>query len=488
MGMKMLNKAFYIKIFILIFIHFFCYSANTYADDNVKTTNLARGEELSLLIGSNLTVTNNTYKKNEVQKLNLDDNEIVPFIEQSVTYVPLRNIAESFGASIKWDDKKQLIELTKELKTIQLKLNSDEMRVQDKLITMPGRTKMIHNLMFIPIRSLAEALGYNVQFDQSGLISIRNSEKALTTEDIQRRLHLLKYGLPYLVYQNDKFLDGFLTIEDAIMYAHLWDHTYVKHYGEVVSDSSHPFKVYKSTHFLADFITSADAIAYAKQYSNSSVFLREYSNLVWSSNSILANSIRLDVPLILQKPELYNGCEVTSLTMLLNYAGIDVDKESLANQIAKDPTPYQKVEGTIYWGDPNTGFVGDIYGGGVGGYGVYHGPVFDLEEKYLPNSAVDLTGAEFDDILFMLNEGSPVWVITNTGYEPLPEDSFQIMQTPNGPVSITFKEHSVLITGYDDTYVYINDPLNLQTKVPKDMFKMAWEQMGKQAITYINKE
>ena len=41
--------------------------------------------------------------------------------------------------------------------------------------------------------------------------------------------------------------------------------------------------------------------------------------------------IHLPVPLILQNPELPNGCEITSLCMLLRYLGFDADKCLLAD-------------------------------------------------------------------------------------------------------------------------------------------------------------
>lgn len=51
----------------------------------------------------------------------------------------------------------------------------------------------------------------------------------------------------------------------------------------------------------------------------------------------------------MDEPALYNGCEVTSLAMLLQYNGIDVTKNQLAEEI---PTvPLIDEEGN--YGDPN---------------------------------------------------------------------------------------------------------------------------------------
>src|SRR4051794_36443222 len=96
----------------------------------------------------------------------------------------------------------------------------------------------------------------------------------------------------------------------------------------------------------------------------------------------------LDVPIISQLPELPRGCEVTSLAMLLQFKGIEIDKMELAKRIRKDTTPYQVKEGKVYFGHPNEGFVGDMYNLDEPGFGVYHKPIMELAEKFLPDQVV----------------------------------------------------------------------------------------------------
>jgi uncharacterized protein YvpB len=192
-----------------------------------------------------------------------------------------------------------------------------------------------------------------------------------------------------------------------------------------------------------------------------------------------------DVPLIMQKPELDRGCEVTSLAMLLQFAGVEVDKMELAEKVKKDTTPYKKENGTYYYGNPNNGFVGDIYTFDKMGYGVYHEPVAELAEEYLPGKIRDLSGDSFEGaVLKPLSDGKPVWVIINSKYMKLAESEFRTWNTPSGQVQITWNEHSVVVTGYDAEYVYFNDPLGVAIKAERAGFEAAWVQMGSQAITY----
>ncbi|AZU60834.1 C39 family peptidase [Neobacillus mesonae] len=192
---------------------------------------------------------------------------------------------------------------------------------------------------------------------------------------------------------------------------------------------------------------------------------------------ILPKSKLLDVPFINQMdhPMLYNGCEVTSLAMILNYHGVRVSKNELAEKIKTVPLNYPNGQK----GNPNAGFVGNMARGP--GLGVYNGPIYDLAKKYVGDKAVNLTNSPFTDLLKKVSQGLPVWIITTSSFTPV--SVFETWNTPQGKIEITFSEHSVAITGYDDKYIYVNDPYGVKNrKCDRERFIKAWEQMGSQAV------
>lgn len=224
-------------------------------------------------------------------------------------------------------------------------------------------------------------------------------------------------------------------------------------------------------------------IVYAKEVATQNT--RKALLSVKEEADLLKESVLLDAPILNQLPELPRGCEVTSLAMLLQYADVDVDKLTLAEEIKKDSTPYVRENGTIYYGNPNDGFIGDMYSLSGPGLGVYHKPIAALAEQYLPGSIVDFTGSDFEEIKKHLSSNHPVWVITNSTFKKLPDSAFRTWHTPSGTIEITYSEHSVLITGYDEEYIYFNDPLTGEKnkKAPITDFEESWVQMGSQAIT-----
>lgn len=193
----------------------------------------------------------------------------------------------------------------------------------------------------------------------------------------------------------------------------------------------------------------------------------------------LAESVLLDVPLLnqLDPPALLLGCEVTSLAMVLQYNGIAVSKNELAEKLPSVPIYYDNG----LHGNPNEGFVGDVTGYDYG-FCVYHGPIASLAAQYISTERVkDITGSGFDAVLSALNQGHPVWVVTTTTF--LPVDDMEMWQTPTGPVGITYFMHSVAIVGYDVDSIYLNNPYGIKNQaIDRAGFIQSWEQMGNQAI------
>ncbi|WP_102264037.1 C39 family peptidase [Mesobacillus jeotgali] len=199
-----------------------------------------------------------------------------------------------------------------------------------------------------------------------------------------------------------------------------------------------------------------------------------------NSNDSSESKVKLDAPHISQLPELERGCEVTTLAMLLQHAGKDVGKMELSKEI--DRVPFEK--GGLK-GHPGEGFVGNMKTLDKPGLGVYHGPVAELGEVYLPGRILDLTGKEFNEVEKHVKDGRPVWVLVPSTFAVVPDKHWETWNTKKGKEKITYKWHSVLVTGFDDNNVYVNDPLgDKNDKLSKEEFIAGWEQFGKQAITY----
>ncbi len=194
----------------------------------------------------------------------------------------------------------------------------------------------------------------------------------------------------------------------------------------------------------------------------------------------------IDVPALNQFPELYNGCEITSLAMLLNFMQIPVDKMDLIGLLPVDSTPIEKGENSeiLVWGDPDAGFVGDITGNTMG-YGVHVNPIAKILEALYEPGALNLSGQDFTEIEKIVAAGKPVIVWNTDSFYPANEKITWL--SPVGKeISASLNEHCVVIVGFDEQYVYLNNPMDARKgqQVGKQAFIEAWEQMGSQALTY----
>lgn len=193
----------------------------------------------------------------------------------------------------------------------------------------------------------------------------------------------------------------------------------------------------------------------------------------------------LNVPLIHQNPELKYGCEVTSLAMVLNYAGVKVSKMELYRKVKKDTDPIKRSSrgDILQWGNPHDGFVGDMTGKRAG-YAVFDRPIEQLVNEYLPDRAVNLTNQPFDKILQHVSKGYPV-VVWTTGDYRLP-DRWESWRHGSYVIKTPLDLHAVVLVGYDQQNVYLNDPLSgrKKVKVNKQRFIQSWKALKSRAVSY----
>lgn len=301
-------------------------------------------------------------------------------------------------------------------------------------------------------------------------------------------IHTPLQNQKYMIQKAGKIVASADTEVEAIQQAKQHKRSIVinTYNDEWVYSSFKPFMILTDT-AIHDFETFREAVYYAKTNHHTKIYYKDNRHVIWESQTLKETQL-LEVPLVLQLPELPRGCEVSSLAMIMAYSGKEVDKLELAQNIQKETDTYKREGNRIWCGNPYKGFVGDMYQMEQFGYGVYHEPIANLAKNYFGERVIDLTGLDFEEISYFLKKGYPVWLITNSTFKPLEDAMFEIWHTSSGIVKITYRLHAVVLTGIDERNVYINDPLVAHKNIAheKEGFIKAWEQMGNQAIIIID--
>lgn len=135
------------------------------------------------------------------------------------------------------------------------------------------------------------------------------------------------------------------------------------------------------------------------------VFIRmrgEYDAGHHKLSGVLGFSI-FRLPVVYHKQEHSLSCEIAALKMALSGVGVDVPENELIQKLRFDPTSRSKG----IWGDPYTGFVGDIDGKmGKTGYGVYWQPVADVANNYVYSEVIENASPQI--LAEHLLEGRPI--------------------------------------------------------------------------------
>lgn len=105
----------------------------------------------------------------------VQDNEtkaapIAPFIKEGYIYVPVRALADGFGAEIGWDSASKTITLTREDMVVKITNEAKNItKVIDGMITVVEAETAPYikeGIAVVPYRVLGEAFGYKVSYDE----------------------------------------------------------------------------------------------------------------------------------------------------------------------------------------------------------------------------------------------------------------------------------------------------------------------------------
>jgi uncharacterized protein YvpB len=179
------------------------------------------------------------------------------------------------------------------------------------------------------------------------------------------------------------------------------------------------------------------------------------------------------------------GCEIVSSAMVLQYKGFSVTVGSLAEALEKGSSKYQDSSGTWYGANPFKEFVGNPSNYmKQGSYGCFAAPIARAMERVAPGCGVkDISGCSQEELFGYVASGHPVivWCVKNAGTL---KDGVKWNYTDgSGSYSELVGEHCAVLIGYDDAFVYLNDPsAGENAKQPKDKFLSNWEQLYSQAI------
>ena len=193
-----------------------------------------------------------------------------------------------------------------------------------------------------------------------------------------------------------------------------------------------------------------------------------------------------DFGLILQMPELPTGCEITALTMMLNYYGYTVDKTVMASDYlpVRSAGLHYGADGRQYGNNMEQYFIGDP--ATENGYICGTGAIRTVADGYLSDCgstlrAEDLTGTDVGELYRLLSEGTPVMVWVTIGMENRRE--IQGWYTEEGEfMDWSTNDHGAVLIGYSAGTVTIADPISGICEYSREKFEKVFASRGNQCV------
>ncbi|TVY05663.1 copper amine oxidase N-terminal domain-containing protein [Paenibacillus cremeus] len=277
---------------------------------------LPAGAEESKNINIRLQIDNEEMQMND-SKIKVEK----PFLDNGSTLVPLRVITTAFGATIKWNDQTQSVELAYGNQVIVLKIGSTEGTLNGKKIDIPVAPQLKNGTTMVPLRFISETFGAKVEFDASTQsITITGGVKLADTKDGGSNIDedagktfigdsYLQWSMKYptgLIKSNQSFRDSSITFKDA-------KNEYALYIGisDLDSKLSNDALIKEITDDVSGTIISKTYVSNAK-YPYASVVTKDSKSAYTVYRAIQQNNRLYIITLYVQKEENYKSDEKMS--------------------------------------------------------------------------------------------------------------------------------------------------------------------------------
>lgn len=193
-----------------------------------------------------------------------------------------------------------------------------------------------------------------------------------------------------------------------------------------------------------------------------------------------------DFDIMEQYPELPTGCEITAMTMVLNYYGYNVDKVTMAlDYMPKVQAEfYRSEDGRLMGPDLENFFVGDPTE--ETGYICGTGAIVTAANRYLADVGSDLTAAAMKNVqpekLYdLIDQGTPVVIWCTINMEDRAETDGWYREDGTY-MEWSTNDHGAVLIGYDEDTVTVADPIYSRITVSRAQFEKIFAERGGQCV------
>ena len=193
-----------------------------------------------------------------------------------------------------------------------------------------------------------------------------------------------------------------------------------------------------------------------------------------------------DFEIMEQYPELPTGCEITAMTMVMNYYGYQVNKVTMAlDYMPKIQAEFYRGEdGRLMGPDLENFFVGDPTE--ETGYICGTGAIVTAANAYLTDVGSDMTAvamknAQPEELYDLIDQGTPVVIWCTINMEDRAEtDSWY--REDGTYMEWSTNDHGAVLIGYDEDTVTVADPIYSRITVSRVQFEKIFAERGGQCV------